>query len=103
MLANHFLENVPNNWLLAFNHFACLLDGGRVTLLFQLVVDEGLEEFERHLLRQATLVQLQLRTNNDHGASRIVNALAKQVLSKTSLLAFERSTEGLERTIVDTA
>src|SRR5882724_6973495 len=100
MFANHFLENVPNNGLLAFNHFARLLDGGRVTLLFELVVDEGLEEFERHLLRQATLVQLQLRTNNDHGTSRIVNALAKQVLSKTSLLTFKRPTKGLERTIV---
>src|SRR5882724_8192577 len=102
MLANYFLENVPNDGLLAFNHFARLLDGGCMTLLFKLLVDEWLEQLERHLRRPATLVQLQLRTNNDHGTSRIVNALAKQVLAKTSLLAFERPTQRLERAVIHT-
>ena len=33
MLANYFLENVPDHRLLALNHFARLLDGRRVALL----------------------------------------------------------------------
>jgi len=37
-----------------------LLDGGAMAGLLQPVIDEGLEELERHLLGQAALVQLQL-------------------------------------------
>src|SRR6266850_7191512 len=103
MLANHFLENVPNHRLLALNHLARLFDSRRMALLLELVINERLEELERHLLRQAALVQLQLRTDNDHRTSGIIDALAEQVLTKASLFAFERSTQGLERTIVHTA
>ena len=66
MLANYFLENIPDHRFLTLNHFACLLDGGRMALLLELVVDEWLKQFERHLLRQAALMQFQLRTDNDY-------------------------------------
>ena len=66
MLANHFFENVPNDGLLTLNHFARLLDGGGVLLLLKLVVDERLEQLERHLLRQTALVQFQLRPDDDY-------------------------------------
>jgi hypothetical protein len=56
--ANHFFEDVPNDRLLPFNHFARLLDGRGVLLLLELVVNERLEQFQRHLLRQTALVQL---------------------------------------------
>ena len=35
MLANDFLENVPDDRLLPFDHFACLFDRGGVLRLFQ--------------------------------------------------------------------
>src|SRR5690349_469469 len=63
---NDFFENVPNHRLLPFNHLARLLDGRSMALLLELVVDKWLEELERHLLRQTALVQLQLRTDNNH-------------------------------------
>ena len=58
MFANHFFENVPNDRLLPFHHFARLLNRCSMRLFFQLVVNEWLEELERHLLWQSTLVKL---------------------------------------------
>ena len=66
MLANHLFQNVPNNRFLTFDHLARLLDGRGMRLLLELVVDERLEQFERHLLRQPALMQFQLGTNHDH-------------------------------------
>ena len=103
MLANHFFENVPNDRLLPLDHFARLLDRGGVLLLLKLVVDEWLEQLERHLLRQTALMQFQLRTDDDHRTSRVIDALAEQVLTKTSLLALQSSRQRLQRTIVHAA
>src|SRR6185436_350453 len=91
MLANDFFEDVPDDRFLTLNHFPRLLDGRGVLLLFQLVVDEWLEQLERHLLRQTALMQLQLGSHNDHRTAGVVDALAQQVLSKATLLTFQRS------------
>src|SRR5213076_2766023 len=69
-------------------------------LFFKLVVDKWLEKLEGHLLRQTALMQLQLGTNYDDRAARIIDALAQQVLAKASLLAFQGSRQGLQGTIV---
>src|SRR5687767_12898188 len=74
MLANHFFENVPDHRLLTFNHFSRLLDSCCMALLFQLVIDKRLKQLERHLLRQTTLMEFQLGTNDDHRTSGIVDA-----------------------------
>src|SRR4051794_28545719 len=103
MLADHVLENVPNDRLLAFDHFACLLDRGSVLVFFKLVVDERLEKLESHLLGKSTLVQLELRTDYDNRTSRIVNAFSEKVLAETSLLTLERAGQRLERAIIRTA
>jgi hypothetical protein len=66
--------------------------------------DKGLEQLERHLLGQAALVQLQLRTNHDDRTAGVVEALAQQVLTETPLLALERISESdLSGTIVGAA
>jgi hypothetical protein len=57
MLANDVLEDVPNDGILLLDHFFGLLDGGAVALRFKLVVDEGLEELESHLLGQTALIE----------------------------------------------
>ena len=66
MLADNLIENIPYHRLLTFNHLASLLDGCGMTLLLKLVVNKWLEQLQRHLLWQSTLMQLQLRTDNDH-------------------------------------
>ena len=52
--------------------------------------DEGFEQFQRHFLRQAALIQLQLGADDDNGTAGVVNALAQQVLTETSLLAAQQ-------------
>src|SRR6266478_4352508 len=47
-----------NDGFLLLDHFLGLLDGGAVALCFELVVDERLEQLERHFLGQSALVQL---------------------------------------------
>src|SRR6266851_2203115 len=79
------------------------VDSGAVALGFELVIDEGLEELERHLLGQAALVKLQLRADNDDGAAGVVHALAEEVLAEAPLLALQSVAEGLERAVVGTA
>src|ERR687885_381638 len=63
-------------------------------------IDERLEQFERHLLRQPALVQLQLRTDHDHRAAGIVDALAEQVLPEAALFALQHVGERLQRALV---
>src|ERR1700747_2215425 len=90
MLANDVFENIPNDRLLLLDHFLGLLDGGAMPLRFKLVIDEGLEKLERHLLRQTALVELELRGDDDDRAAGVVHALAEQVLAEAALLALER-------------
>ena len=78
------------------------LDGVDVAALFELVVDERLEQLERHLLRKTALVQLERRADDDDRAARVVDALAEQVLTEAALLALQHVAEGLERALVRT-
>ena len=71
--------------------------------LLELVVDERLEQLERHLLRQPALVQLQLGADDDDRTAGVVDALAEQVLTEAALLALERVGQRLERTVVRAA
>ena len=69
MFADDILEDVPYDRFLLLDHFLSLLDGRAVTLRFQLVIDERLEQFERHLLRQTALIELEFRPNDDDRAA----------------------------------
>src|SRR5690606_27241814 len=75
-------------------------DGRRLPLRLQARVDERLEQLQRHLLRQAALMQLQFRADDDHGTAGIVNALAEQVLPEAALLALQHVGERLQRALV---
>ncbi len=100
MLADHLLQDVPNLRTLLLHHPLGGLDGGGVAVLLQLGVDERLEQLERHLLRQAALVQLQLRPDHDDGTAGIVDALAQQVLAEAALLALQHVGQRLQRALV---
>src|SRR5204863_207945 len=80
MFADHLIEDVPNLGLLLLDQLFRLLDGGGQPLGVEPRVDERLEQLERHLLGQAALVQLELRTDDDHGAAGVIHPLAEQVL-----------------------
>jgi hypothetical protein len=100
MLADDLVEDVPNLGLLLLHHLLRALDGGDEAALFELVVDEGPEELERHLLRQAALMEAELGTDDDDRATRVVDALAEQVLPEAAALALEHVGQRLQRTLV---
>ena len=103
VVLDDFFKNVPHHRLLHLHHLLGLLDGGAVARLLQAVIDERLEQLERHLLRQSALMQLQLRTHHDHRAARVIHALAQQVLAEAALLALQRVGQRLQRTVVGAA
>ncbi len=57
MLADHLFQDVPDFGRLTFDQLLGGLDRGGEATALQLGEDEGLEQFERHLLGQAALVQ----------------------------------------------
>src|SRR5690606_1806547 len=66
----------------------------------KLVVNKGLEEFERHTFGQTALMEFQVGAGNDDGTSGVVNALSEQVLTETALLALDHVGERLEGAFV---
>jgi hypothetical protein len=77
VLANDLVEDVPNLALLLLHQLLGLLHRRRLAESLEAGIDEGLEEFERHLFRQAALVQLELGAHHDHRPARIVDALTQ--------------------------
>src|SRR3546814_11328108 len=77
-----------------------MLQGHRQTLGVEARIDEWLKQFERHLLRQAALVQLEFGTGHDDRTARIIDELAEQILTDAALLAIEHVAERLERPVV---
>ena len=100
VLADHLIEDVPDLRLLLLDQLLRLLDGGGEALGVEARVDERLEQLQRHLLRQAALVQLQLRADHDDRAAGVVDALAEQVLAEPALLALQHVGERLQRALV---
>ena len=100
VILDDLFQDVPDDGFLHLNHLFGLLDGGAVAGLLEAVVDEGLEELERHLLGQAALVQLEVGTDDDDRTARVVDALTEEVLTEATLLALEGVGERLEGTVV---
>src|SRR5215831_17074803 len=103
MLANDVFQDVPDHGFLLLHHFLCLLNGGAVALGLELVIDERLEELQRHFLGQTALVELQLGADDDYGTAGVVHALAEKVLAEATLLALERVAKGFQWAVVRTA
>ena len=102
MLLDHLFECIPDLWAHPFNHPLGCLDIACRTIVNQRLHDEWLEELKCHFLWQAALVQLEFRTNNDNGTSRVVNTLSEQVLAEPAFLALEHVRKRLECTTIGT-
>src|SRR5665213_2619908 len=101
MLADHFFQNVPDLGALFLHRSLRRLDGAGEAIEFELGVDEGLEQLQRHFLRQAALMQLQFRADDDHRAAGIIDPLAEQILTEAALLALQHVGQRLQRPLVD--
>ena len=102
VFANHFGEDIPHLGSFALDHLLGRLDGGRQTTPFQLGKDKRLEQFQCHFLGQATLVQLESRTNHDHGTTGVIDSLTQQVLTEATLLTLDHVGQGFQGTLVGT-
>src|SRR5690606_17904364 len=100
MLADHLFQDVPDLGLFPLDQLLGRLDGGGQALALQLGKDERLEQLQRHLLRETTLVQLEVRTDHDDRTAGVVDALAQQVLAEATLLALDHVGQRLQRTLV---
>src|SRR5690606_6601646 len=90
------VENVPDLGAGALDDPLGALDVVGEALGDERVHDERLEELERHALREAALVELELGADHDDRAARVVDALTEQVLAKAALLALEHVAQALE-------
>src|SRR5713101_10102605 len=69
MVLDDLFKDVPNHRVLLLHQFLGLLDGGAMAALLEAVINERLEQLERHLLGKTALVQLQLGTDHDDRTS----------------------------------
>ena len=99
MLGDDLLQHVPHDGALPLHHALGRLDVLGVVEVVQALHHEGFEQLQGHGLRQATLVQFQLGTDHDHGTTRVVDALAEQVLAEPALLALQHVRDRFQRTI----
>ncbi len=99
VLVDDLLEHVPDLGDHRVDHLLGRLDVLRRLALDEPRHDERLEQLERHQLRQAALVQLEVGAGDDHRTARVVDALAEQVLAEASLLALEHVRERLQRPV----
>ena len=96
VILDDLFEDVPNLRPHALHDPLGALDVVGVVALHQLPHHERLEQLQRHPLRQAALVQLQVRADHDDRAARVVHALAQQVLAEPPLLALQHVRERLQ-------
>ena len=82
-------QDVPDFGPFPLDELLRTLHGLHVTLVFELLDYEGLEELESHALGQAALVDLKLRAHHDHRSARVVDPLAQEVLAEPPLFALE--------------
>ena len=66
MFANYFFEQIPNQRIFTLNATLGLFDCFRFAHLFEAIEDKRLEQFKRHFLWQAALMQFELRAHHDH-------------------------------------
>ena len=102
VLLDHLFEDVPHHRRAGLDLFLRRLDGGGDAHRLQAREDERLEQFQRHQLGQAALVQLERRAHHDDRAARVVDALAQQVLPEAAALALDHVGQRLQRPLVGT-
>ena len=102
VIANDLLKDFIHLRRFLFHNLLGALHRLGDSLLDELMDDERLEQLERHRLGQAALVELELGTDDDDRTARVVDALAEQVLTETTLLALEHVGQRLERTLAAT-
>ena len=83
------IESVPDflgllfDDLLSVFDIVCLLESDETT------DDKWLEQSECHRLWESTLIHLELRPDDDHRSTRIVDSFTEEILTESTLLSLE--------------
>ena len=96
MLLDDIFQNIPDLGLQSFHHLLGILDVMGCAVGNQLFHDKGLEQLNRHFLRQTALIDFQLRSVNDNGTSGIVHTFSQKVLTETTVLSLQQVRQGLQ-------
>ena len=99
MLTDYFLENIPDSKLLSLNHFLCILYIVRCSVCHQFFHHKRFEQLDCHLFWQTTLINFQLRSHYDNRTSGVIHTFTEQVLTKTSLLTFQKIGQRFQCTV----
>ena len=98
----NLFQNLPG-----FRHF--LFDNGffhfpyrlaRFSLAKKFCKNKWFEEFHSHFLWYTTLMYLEVRSNNYHRSSRVVDSFSKEVSSEPSLLSPQKICQGFQRSSI---
>ena len=100
VLFDHLFQDVPHHGRTGFNFFLGSLDGGRDAHGFETCKDEWLEQLDGHQLGQTALVQFEGWAHGNDGTTRVVDALAQQVLTEPAALTFDHVGQRFEGTLV---
>ena len=99
MLLDNLLQHIPYLSIHLIYQFFGILDILTDTLCHQLPHDKRLKQFNRHLLGQTALVDLQLRPHHDNGTAGIVHTLPQQILTETARFTFQHIGQGFQRPV----
>ena len=92
-----FVQRVPDLGVCALDLLLGVLDIGRLPGVNKRFHYKRLEQLQRHFLRQAALVDFQLRADNDNRTAGVVDTLTQQVLAEAALLAAQHFGQRLKR------
>ncbi len=98
---SYLFQHVPYFLGLALNQLLGRANGMHIAKLFQTANNKRLKKNQRHFLGQSALVYLQLRSNHNHRAARVIDTLAQKVLPKASTLALEHIAQRFQVTIAN--
>jgi len=89
IFTHNLIQGIPDFGCFLFHHLLGAFHRGDISLFQQSVVNKRFKELDGHFLRQAALMQSQIRSHRNHRTTGIVNPFAQQVLAETSLFPFQ--------------
>ncbi len=89
VLLYNFIQHRPDFRRFLLNQCLGFLDVVHNIFLNKLLHDEGLIQLQSHLGREATLMHLQLGSDNDDGTAGVINTLSEKVLPEAPLLTLK--------------
>ena len=99
MFFDNLFQYIPDFRSCPFHHAFCRTDIQIRIIILQPFHNERFEKFQRHFFRQAALMHLHFGAYHDYRTAGIVDAFTQQVLTETSLLAFQHIGQGFQRPV----